>query len=373
MPAEIEIRGDAYRRALGHLRGVLEATGKGDYADLSKIVGARDEVLSGYGSLFRREAIPNLTAEEFRSFLLFRNNHHWTGLQRQAKSLTADMGALRSALMVLLDESRSIRDRIDAVLTSAGSAKVHGLGKAVATPILLCAYPDKYGVWNGPSQRGMDSLGLLPTNERGLTEGEKYERINNLLLQLRDDLGTDLWTLDALWWRLGTPSAAARGAPEYTLEEFEEAVGTLEELPPSDLDIRREVAVRIEQTFLRQHLFKKQKEARCALCGKDFPVKLLRTAHVKPRSQCSPEERLDFENIVVPMCTFGCDELFERGYIVIRQGAVEIIPRPRTPAVDDYLATLKDRQCPMFYGDRRPYFEWHADWHSREDRAESGN
>jgi hypothetical protein len=61
--------------------------------------------------------------------------------------MVSDMAALREALSVLLDESRDISDRLN-----HATSMVYGMGKNVATAILLVAYPDNYGVWNNRSE-----------------------------------------------------------------------------------------------------------------------------------------------------------------------------------------------------------------------------
>ena len=166
-----------------------------------------------------------------------------------------------------------------------------------------------------------------------------------------------------------TPDDYARivgsAEPELTEDEFEEAVYTLEELDASaPLDQRREVSVRTEQGFLRQHLFGGKPDSTCTICGHHFPVELLRAAHIKRRSECSVEEKLDYCNVVTPMCTFGCDELFERGYVVVRSGRVAKGQGAGvTPPVADYIARITDRPCVPYYGESRPYFDWHAQKH----------
>ncbi len=77
---------------------------------------------------------------------------------------------------------------------------VSGMGKAVASAILLVAYPDKYGVWNNISEAALRELGIFPDATRGESTGQRYEQVNNVLLRLASDLGIDLWTLDALLW-----------------------------------------------------------------------------------------------------------------------------------------------------------------------------
>jgi hypothetical protein len=71
----------------------------------------------------------------------------------------------------------------------------------VLTPILLIAHPDRYGVWNQVSEAALKHLHLWPEFDRGRPLGERYERINGLLLELAADVKVSLWTLDGLFWR----------------------------------------------------------------------------------------------------------------------------------------------------------------------------
>jgi len=165
--------------------------------DFKESIQARDEVLARYQPIFSPAYLPNLTEEEFRSFLYFENNRHWTGLYRQAGRLTSNMDALRKALTMLLDEEKPLAQRFDDALNS-----VKGLGKALASAILLVAYPQRYGVWNSTSESGLKILGIWPEFDRGASIGEKYAELNALFLRLTEELGIDLWTLDWLWWEL---------------------------------------------------------------------------------------------------------------------------------------------------------------------------
>ncbi|RME93735.1 MAG: hypothetical protein D6766_07600, partial [Verrucomicrobia bacterium] len=51
----------------------------------------RKEVFTRYQPVFSAAHLQDLTEEDFRSFLYFDNNKHWTGLYRQAGRLTTDM------------------------------------------------------------------------------------------------------------------------------------------------------------------------------------------------------------------------------------------------------------------------------------------
>lgn len=162
-----------------------------------EIVEPRDAVLARFQPVFSSEHVAQITPEEFRSFLLLENNHHWSGLHRQGSRMCADMDKLRQALAILADETRSVADRLD-----QGPEMVPGMGKNVASAILLVTHPDRYGVWNNRSEANMKRLGIWPHFDRGESFGNRYVKVNQVLLQLRDALDIDLWTLDALWWYL---------------------------------------------------------------------------------------------------------------------------------------------------------------------------
>lgn len=185
-----------YQAALASLKVQLEDFRAGNTI-YDQIVAPRDEVFARYGPVFHPEHIPELTHGEFTSFLYFENNHHWTGLYRQGLRAASDMETLQNALGVLLDEGRPIASRfLDAIAT------VTGLGKGIATAILLVAHPQRYGVWNNTSEAGLRQIGLWPEFEHGDGLGGRYEKVNEVLVKLAEDLGIDLWTLDALWWYL---------------------------------------------------------------------------------------------------------------------------------------------------------------------------
>jgi AAA domain (dynein-related subfamily) len=166
--------------------------------DYTKIVAAKRDVLQRYQRIFQRQQISQLNEEDIRSFLIFKNNQHWAGLQRLGPAITRDMPALRDALNVLFDESRPIEERVD-----YAHSRVPRLAQAVITPLLLISNPAKYGVWNSISAEGLLRIGLLPESSRQATLGERYTAINETLLRLSRDLGLDLWSLDAVWWTLG--------------------------------------------------------------------------------------------------------------------------------------------------------------------------
>ncbi len=210
---------DSYTTTLALLR---EALSKGvSIPEISDIWNAKDRVLARYSTVFSSENIPFLSPEEYQEFLRFENNCHWSSLSRSAKSAGNDIAALRNVLQQLLDESVPIADRINATF-----GKLPGLSRAVLTPILLIAYPEKYGVWNTPAESALKQVGLWPAGS-GLSQGEIYEKINATLHRLAQDLQIDLWTLDSLWWFIMRQQEAAEqtAAPNSVADSNDEDLG----------------------------------------------------------------------------------------------------------------------------------------------------
>ncbi|GIN91112.1 hypothetical protein J22TS1_21630 [Siminovitchia terrae] len=56
----------------------------------------------------------------------------------------------------------------------------------------------------------------------------------------------------------------------------------------------------------------------------EFPISFLIASHIKNRSFCKNEKKPDYKNILVPMCKFGCDDLFEKGYISVINGKIKV-------------------------------------------------
>lgn len=165
--------------------------------DYQKIVGLSGGVLARFQPVFSPDHVRQITEDEFRPFLLDKNNHHWSGLQRQGSRMCSDMATLRGALALLVDQAQPLADRLDRVTTM-----ISGIGKNIASAILLVAYPEQYGVWNNRSEANMKRLGIWPEFDRGESFGDHYAKVNRVLLQLREALDIDLWTLDYLWWYL---------------------------------------------------------------------------------------------------------------------------------------------------------------------------
>ena len=100
---------------------------------------------------------------------------------------------------------------------------------------------------------------------------------------------------------------------------------------------------RNEQRILRAWLFEDKEEEDCALCGQRYPVSALVTAHKKRREVCNEAERLD-PHIVMPLCLFGCDFVYEHQFLRVRDGIVsrgQVEGRPS--AIAEYVGRLVGR------------------------------
>jgi len=121
---------------------------------------------------------------------------------------------------------------------------------------------------------------------------------------------------------------------------------------------------RLEQGYLKKQLFGNNSVGECACCGQALPVSMLVTAHIKKRSLCTERERLDL-NVVFPMCKLGCDELFEKGYIAVKDGLfVPLKMTPMTERLSRIVQSLAGRHCNFYDVEKtKDYFDWHIKHH----------
>ncbi|MCE6993299.1 hypothetical protein LZG04_00530 [Saccharothrix sp. S26] len=144
-------------------------------------------------------------------------------------------------------------------------------------------------------------------------------------------------------------------------------VVVLDEPPTTDhhngrVDSTAQVKIRLEQGRLRSLLVGGRTSARCALCGDLFPPDFLVAAHIKKRAACSDDERRDLDNVAMLACTFGCDALYESGWITVDDnGYVRTRPPDEVPqgGMRDRLSHLRGRPCTAYTPSSAPYFEWH--------------
>jgi hypothetical protein len=162
---------------------------------------------------------------------------------------------------------------------------------------------------------------------------------------------------------LGAPRAIlarleAADDQKPTAADFAAAVAALD-----DLDRTSQTARRVEQSYLRRALFSGP-TAPCDLCGREFETQFLVAAHIKKRAECSDLERRDVAHVVMAACRFGCDELFERGYLGVDNGGRLILNRAiaSSQQVDAY---VRQHLAGKLFGQpitgREEYFQWHRE------------
>lgn len=80
---------------------------------------------------------------------------------------------------------------------------------------------------------------------------------------------------------------------------------------------------------------------------------------MKPRWACTQTERMDTFNLSMLACLFGCDALYELGYVVVdNDGTIKRGIR-RSLKLESKLSAILDRRCPCFTDESSQYFEWH--------------
>ena len=127
--------------------------------------------------------------------------------------------------------------------------------------------------------------------------------------------------------------------------------------------------IRKEQANLRALLFKKEDEAQCALCHKILPTAMLWVSHIKPRSDCSTSERTD-RNVVMPACKLGCDDLFEKRYLLVDNNGK--IYKNNEKLINKSLQTFMEqydgKECKAFNQLTSEYFKFRRDIESKTSK-----
>ena len=147
------------------------------------------------------------------------------------------------------------------------------------------------------------------------------------------------------------------GGSVVTEEQIEKAVSE------EDYDRETLVKLRKEQVSLRNGLLKvhatfdkalRARVAKCECCHRSFPEDLVVAAHVKKRSECSPDEVGDTDNIAMLLCV-TCDKLYENGYFAIGPSGYFVLTKNRLyETVKNLLKEVDGKLCEYwFVNDRR--------------------
>ena len=119
--------------------------------------------------------------------------------------ITNDMGRLREALALLVDESKPLNNRLDRLRPPGSKAMVPFLGPAILTAILHVVYPDRYGVLNNTLKEGKARLGLWPPDLPENSLADQYAAVNPILDELARSSGSisGRWIISGGTSRLG--------------------------------------------------------------------------------------------------------------------------------------------------------------------------
>jgi hypothetical protein len=164
------------------------------------------QVLEKWSKIFNINYIDKINEnniDEVLKFFDFEENHHWDHINRHKKDIKSNLKDFKEKLKILLDENKPVGERLNEFIN-----KVYGMSISTTTPILLVSNPEKYGVWNGPSEKALKKLGLWKDEwdkEKNNENYTIYNEINNLLIKLRDlvkekipEENFDLWKLDSV-------------------------------------------------------------------------------------------------------------------------------------------------------------------------------
>lgn len=171
----------------------------------------------------------------------------------------------------------------------------------------------------------------------------------------------------------GTQYGCPVPVPDEVLEGFgiqlpdEEAEEALDRLA-GDTPLERYALrlIRAEQSRLRRLKFGRLELAACDVCEVRLPVPLLRLAHIKRRASCSEDERRNLSNVMAA-CTFGCDELFERGLLVVDASGTWDCPVLDTIPEGDLRTQVSSRisrRCRVWNPATSVFFDAHREFHA---------
>lgn len=136
--------------------------------------------------------------------------------------------------------------------------------------------------------------------------------------------------------------------------EFEYVLENLD----GELDRKATSWHRKEQAKARKRLLGGKATGECYLCGQQLSSEFLIAAHIKRRSECTDAEKRDLDGVMMLACKFGCDYLFEVGYLAIKDFKIEVSNNLKEPVALNYVEKLVGRKVSTKAAQTK-YFEWH--------------
>jgi len=135
------------------------------------------------------DKLDTLSDDELKSrFLEYFNKgagrHPFNAVYRDR--IVRDIKKFREVMKFLLDESIPVKKRLNEILNREGKFHIEGIGKGLATSILMDLDPQKYATWNNKTNMGLEALGLTPQFARGDDWGTRYEKVMEVIRHIKD-------------------------------------------------------------------------------------------------------------------------------------------------------------------------------------------
>ena len=99
--------------------------------------------------------------------------------------IVRDITKFKETINFLIDESIPVKKRLNKVLNADGRYHIEGIGKGLATSILMDLNPQKYATWNNKTNMGLEALGLTPQFTRGDDWGTRYEKVIEVITHIK--------------------------------------------------------------------------------------------------------------------------------------------------------------------------------------------
>lgn len=311
-------------------------------ADESDIERLRLEITTAQGRVGKPAGAPNTSNNRKRLQLrLDVPGYH----KDDAGRLAADLAGQRSTNQRVLPEARELLESLigTRIQTATGRSNTvlgfRGPNVLVGTD----RSPEGQLVEINDVQRGLDLLAEHGTTTVSVDElGHRSSFIGAVLAKLPNtDLGTNTTTVS-----FTAPTDAE----------------TADDIHYGTLDSFAKIKVRQEQARLRKLLAGDRVAATCALCGHTYPATFLVAAHIKKRAICTEDERRNLSHVAMLACTFGCDALYEAGWIAVdAHGDIQTFSPDQAPGgtVRDRIQHLHGLRCTAHDQASEPYFSWH--------------
>ena len=68
----------------------------------------------------------------------------------------------------------------------------------------------------------------------------------------------------------------------------------------------------------------------------------------------------------MPACNLGCDILYEKGYIIVKDGTIKsnMVNKQSTQDLNQHIETIENSSCEYWSSNNQKYFEFHEKKHT---------